>query len=223
MQCRDGSVYLSAILIWRIYRRCLTLFVPVNYCTFFLCTSVCFSFSRKVYMLCLVVLWVRINWYYYYTVQLVNIFNQYKHELVITCSAVALSRVLKTALGNMETSTPHSSETSQVIAMKLRTFDNVRETNTCAEFGDNPLSRGRSTHTWNIHLLWLLPAFLPALLLFFLRNRIEIISRTKTKKTQFGVRKYPPSKYFSLIWRFGGHFAQNPHNVLPSSREIPAK
>jgi len=56
----------------------------------------------------------------------------------ITCSAVALSRVLRTALvpyGNMETSTPHSSETSQVITMKFCTFDNVREKNTCTKFG----------------------------------------------------------------------------------------
>jgi len=51
---------------------------------------------------------------------------------VITCSAVALTIVLWTSLvpyGNMETLTPHSSKTSQVIMMKLRTFDYVRETN----------------------------------------------------------------------------------------------
>jgi len=59
-------------------------------------------------------------------------------RLYITCSAVTLSRVLRTALvpyGNMESSTPHSTETSQVITMKLCTFDNVRKTNTCAKFG----------------------------------------------------------------------------------------
>jgi len=57
---------------------------------------------------------------------------------IITCSAVALSRVLSTALvpfGNKETSTPHSSETSQVITMKLCTYDNVRKINTSAKFG----------------------------------------------------------------------------------------
>jgi len=73
-----------------------------------------------------------------------------KFSVAITCSAVALSRVLRTALvpyGNMETSTPHSSETTQVISMKLCTFDYVRETNTCAEFGWNPPTVGRSTHT----------------------------------------------------------------------------
>jgi len=37
--------------------------------------------------------------------------------------------------GNIVTSTPHSSETSQVITMKLCTFDYVQETNTCAKFG----------------------------------------------------------------------------------------
>jgi len=44
----------------------------------------------------------------------------------ITCSAVAFSRVLRTALvpyGKIETSTPHSFETSQVITTKLCTFD----------------------------------------------------------------------------------------------------
>jgi len=65
----------------------------------------------------------------------------------ITCSAVALSRVLRTALvphDNMGTSTPHSSDTSEVIwKMKLCTFDNVRETNACAKFGWNPPARGR--------------------------------------------------------------------------------
>jgi len=86
---------------------------------------------------------------------------------IITCSAAALSRVLRTALvpyGNMETSTPHRSETSQVITtMKLCTFDYVRETNTCAKFGWIPRTRGRSPHTWNIHFLWLffLPSYLP--------------------------------------------------------------
>jgi len=69
---------------------------------------------------------------------------------MITCSAVALSRVLRTTLvpyGNMETSTPHSYETSQVITMKLCVFDHVRETNPFAKFGWNPPARGCSTHT----------------------------------------------------------------------------
>jgi len=85
----------------------------------------------------------------------------------ITCSAVALSRVLRTALvpyGNMETSTPQCSETSQVITMKLCKFDYVHETNTRAKFGWNPHTRSRTTHTWNIHFLWLLPALLPLFL-----------------------------------------------------------
>jgi len=72
--------------------------------------------------------------------------------------------------GNMETSTAHSSETSQVITMKFCTFDYVRETNTCAKFGWNPPAMGRSTHTWNIYFLWLLPFCHPAFHLFFLRT-----------------------------------------------------
>jgi len=90
-------------------------------------------------------------------------------ELSITCSAVAHSRVLRTALvpyGNMETSTPHSSETSQVITMKFCSFDYVRETNTCAMFGWYPAARDCSIHTWNIHFLWFLLALVP----FFLRT-----------------------------------------------------
>jgi len=98
-----------------------------------------------------------------------------RHEKVhddfifITCSAV----MLRTALipyGNLETSTPHSCETSQVVTMKPCTFDYVRETNTCAKFGWNPPARGRSTHTWNIHFLWLLHAFLPFLFLAHLHR-----------------------------------------------------
>jgi len=67
-------------------------------------------------------------------------FNNVSWYSCITCSAVALSRVLRTALvpyGNMETSTPHSSKTPQVITMKLCTFEYVCETNTCAKFGWN--------------------------------------------------------------------------------------
>jgi len=58
----------------------------------------------------------------------------------ITCSEVALSRVLRTALvpyGNMEMSTPYSSETSQVITMKLCTFDYVRDKHMCQVWLDS--------------------------------------------------------------------------------------
>jgi len=124
----------------------------------------------------------------------------------ITCSAAALSRVLRTALvpyGNMEISTPHSTETSQLITMKLCTFDNVCETNKYAKFGWNPPATVCSTHTWNIHFLWLFfhSAFLASCLpaCFFSCapaqvKRIEIISRTMAQKTQFGVGKCSPSK-----------------------------
>jgi len=64
-----------------------------------------------------------------------------------TCCAVAQSWVLRTAwvpYGNMETSTPHSSKTSQVITMILCTFDYVGETNTFTKFSFNQPAR------WNI-------------------------------------------------------------------------
>jgi len=141
-------------------------------------------------------------------------------EVYITCSAVALSRVLRTTFvpyGNIDTSTPHSSETSQVITMKFCKFYYVRKTNTCAKFSWNPPASGRSKHTWNIHFLWLI--FLPSCLLFSCApaqaKRIVIISRTMAQKTQFGVRKWPSSKCFSLIWRFGGYFAQKDPTFCP--------
>ena len=147
----------------------------------------------------------------------------------ITCCAVAQSRVLRTAwvpYGNMETLTPHSSKISRFITMKLCKYYNVGGTNTCAKFGWNPPARGRSTHTWNIHFLWLF--FLPSFLLVFFScapaqaKRREIISHTMAQKTQVSLRRCPHSKCFSLFWRFGGHFAPNPQNFAPS-REIPAK
>jgi len=132
-------------------------------------------------------------------------------KLTITCSAVALSRVLRTALvpyGNMLTSTSHSSETSQVIRMKLCTFDYVRETTHVPSLvGIRPL--GVAPHISEIYTSCVFSSFLPAFLLYSLfscasaqAKRIEIISRTMAQKMQFGVRKCPPSKCFSLIWRF---------------------
>jgi len=140
----------------------------------------------------------------------------------ITCSAVALSRLLRTALvpyGNMETSTPHSPETSQVITMKLCTFDYVRATNTYAKFGWNLPARGRCSHTWNIHFLWLLPSCLPSLLPFFLRTCTGQTDRDNF--THNGLkdavwRKEVPSQQFcSLIWRFGVILPPNRHNFAP--------
>jgi len=81
----------------------------------------------------------------------------------ITCSAVVLSRVLRTALvpyGNMKISTPHSSETSQVITMILCTCDYVRETNTCAKFGWNPPAKGRSYTSCDFFFSAFFPYFL---------------------------------------------------------------
>jgi len=108
-------------------------------------------------------------------------------------------------------STPHSSETSQVIMTKLCTFDHVNTTNTLSMFCWNPPAMVCSTHTWNIHscdFSSYLPAFFscaPAL-----TKRKEIISRTMAQKTPFGVRKCPPSKFFFSHLMFGDHFAKNP-------------
>jgi len=83
-------------------------------------------------------------------IYLLSVRPGYYQSVSITGSAVALSRVLKMALvpyGKMETSTPHSSETSQVITIKLRKFDYIRKTIKCAKFNWNPPARDRSTHT----------------------------------------------------------------------------
>ena len=155
-------------------------------------------------------------------------------SVYITCCAVAQSRVLRTAwvpYGNMETLTPHSSETSGFITMKLCTFDNVGETNTFAKFGWNPPARGRSTHTWNIHFLWLffLPSFLPYWLtaFFFLRTCTDQTDRDNLthidSKDAVGREEVPSQQVFFSILTFWGSFCpKTPQNFAPS-REIPAK
>jgi len=149
----------------------------------------------------------------------------------ITCNAVAPSSV-KDGLGsygNMDTSTLHSSKTSDDVMMRLCTFDYVRETNTFAKFGWTLPARGRSRHTWNIHFTScdFFPSCLPSCLFCYCApaqaKRIKIISRTMAQKTQFGVRKYPPSKCFSLIWRFGDQFSPNPQHFAPVGKAQPNK
>jgi len=154
-----------------------------------------------------------------------------RNEVIINCSAVALSRLLRTALvpyGNMETSTPHSSETSQVITRKLCMFDYIRETKTFAKFGWNPPARGRSTHTWIIHFLWLflIPAFLPA----FSFSCAACTGQTdRDNFTHNGLkdavwRKEVPSQqvFFSQL-TFWGSFCPQTTKISPPSREIPVK
>jgi len=43
-------IYGAAILIWRIYRRWLTLFAPVNYCTFFYAPLLFFFLAKSLYV-----------------------------------------------------------------------------------------------------------------------------------------------------------------------------
>ena len=135
---------------------------------------------------------------------------------VITCCAVAQSRVLRTAwvpYGNMKTLTPHSSETSGFITMKLCTLITmVRQTHSLSLVEIRPLGvapRIREIYT-SCDFSSCLFSCAPAQ-----AQRIEIISRTMAQKTQFGVRKCPTSKYFSLYRRFGGHFAPKPTKFRP--------
>jgi len=130
----------------------------------------------------------------------------------ITCSAVALSRVLRTALvpyGNMETSTPHSTETSRVITMNF------------AKFGWNSPARGRSAHTWNIHFLWLffLPACLPYCLLILrtCTGQTDRDNFTHNGSKDAVWREEVPSKlmFFSNL-TFLGSFCPKTPNISPT-------
>jgi len=126
----------------------------------------------------------------------------------------------------METSTPHSSETSQVMTKKLCTFDKIRKAKTCAEFGWNPPARSRSTYTWNIQFLWLLPAILPYCLFSCApaqAKRIELISRIMAQKTQFGVRKCLPASFFSILTFFWVILPQTPNFLPPLGKSQPNK
>jgi len=125
------------------------------------------------------------------------------------------SRVLKTALvpyDNMETSIPHSSETSQVITIKLCTFDYVRRTNTWAKFGWYPPARV-TAHTYVKYtlLVTFLPSWLPAFLLFFLRTCTGQTDKDNFthngSKDAVWRKKMPSQQVFSLIWRFWDKFA----------------
>jgi len=137
----------------------------------------------------------------------------------VTCCAVAPSRVLRAAwvpYGNMETSTPRSSETSQVITMKLwlgRSVEHIYQVWLAS-------ARYGSLHAY-VHTslpVTCLASWLPA---FFScapaqAKRIAIISRTMAQKTQFSVRKCHRSKCIFLFWRFGYHSFPRLQNFAPS-------
>jgi len=128
----------------------------------------------------------------------------------------------------MVTSTPHSSETSQVITIQLCMFDYVREMNTFDKFGCNPPARGRSTNTWNIHFLWLLPSCLPAFLFFSLRTCTgqtdrDNFTHSGSKDTVW--RKEVPSQqvFHSHLTFWGSFCPQNLQNFAPAGKSMPNK
>jgi len=118
--------------------------------------------------------------------------------------------------GNRETSTPHSSITTQVITMKHCTFDHVRKTNTCAKFGWNPRAMGRFTHTL---LVTLLPALLPYCLFCFLRTCTGQMDRASF--TQNGSKdavwrdEVPSQQVFSYHLTFLGSFHPKTQTFCP--------
>jgi len=131
----------------------------------------------------------------------------------ITGSAVALSRVLRTAFvpyGNMETSTPHS-------AMKLcMLITSVRRTHVPSLVGIRPLG---SLHTYVKYTL--LVTFLPAFLTAFVScapaqaKRIEIIARTSAKKDAVWRKEVPSQQVFFSHLTFWGSFCPKSPKFRP--------
>jgi len=116
----------------------------------------------------------------------------------------------------MESSTPHSSETSQVITIKLCTFDYVQETNTCAKFGWNP-QLGVAPHIREIYTSC--DFFLP-LCLFFLQTCTGQTDRdnfTQNGSKDTVWRKEVPSQqvFFSQL-TFWGSFCPKTRNISPT-------
>jgi len=119
----------------------------------------------------------------------------------------------------METSTPHSSETSQVITMKLGMFDYMRETNTFAKFGWNPPARV-APHIREIYAFCdfssFLPACLPSCLILFLRTFTGQTNRdnfTHNGSKDAVWRKEVPSQqvFFSHLTFLGSFFPKTFH------------
>jgi hypothetical protein len=79
--------------------------------------------------------------------------------IVITCSALALSTVLRTtslSYGNMPFSGTHPTKTPWPIVLKFCTIDYVGETTKRAKNGYNRMGRGGSPYSWNISIYTLL-------------------------------------------------------------------
>jgi len=127
----------------------------------------------------------------------------------------------------METSTPHSSETSQVIMMKLCPFNYVFETNTCAKFGWNPPApRIREIYS-SCDFSSCLPAFLPywltALLTFFLRTCKGQSDRANFthngSKDAVWRKEVPSQQVFLSHLTFWGLFCPNRPKISPPVRK----
>jgi hypothetical protein len=76
-------------------------------------------------------------------------------DACITCSALALSTVLRTtslSYGNMPFSGTHPTKTPWPIVLKFCTVDYVGETTKHAKNGYNRLARGASPYRWNISI-----------------------------------------------------------------------
>jgi hypothetical protein len=117
-------------------------------------------------------------------------------EHTITCSALALSTVLRTtslSYGNMPFSGTHPTKTPWPIVLKFCTIDYVGETTKPAKNDWNRLARGGSPYSWNISI-YTLP-YLTLLYLFFvslpsLQTRpLNRFARTISQTTRIAPRK----------------------------------
>jgi hypothetical protein len=90
----------------------------------------------------------------------------------ITCSALALSTVLRTtslSYGNMPFSGTHPTKTPWPIVPKFCTVDYVGKTTKHAKNGYNRMGRGGSPYSWNISIYTLPYLILPYLAFFLFR------------------------------------------------------
>ena len=129
--------------------------------------------------------------------------------------------------GNCNPSLYRKHSLQVIMMMKLCSFDNVGMTNKLAKFVSNPPAM--VTYVWmniqtyvkcsNIHFLWLF--FFPAFLPFFLctstgQTDWDNFMHNWSRDAVWRKAVPPLSKSFSIFQRFGGNFAPETQNVVPS-------
>jgi hypothetical protein len=156
----------------------------------------------------------------------------------ITCSALALSTVLRTtslSYGNMPFSGTHPTKTPWPIILKFCTVDYVGETTKHAKNDYNRLARGGSPYRWNISIYTLLYPFLPFRYQAYRPRPLNRFARTISQTTRIAPRKcllgsHRWKKFFTGEYPFPkifkGHFTckskkSNNFGQVKDNRKIP--